>query len=61
MIKTNILLKTYGSFVHKVFDIYFIYEELSKSKLYYKKDIHLKDKIIAVYEKLKSLPESIEE
>ena len=61
MIKTIVLLKTYGSFVHKVFNTYFIYDELSKSKLHYKNDIHLKDKIIAVYEKSKSLPESYEE
>ena len=61
MIKTIVLLKTYGSFVHKVFNTYFIYDELSKSKLHYKNDIHLKDKLIAVYEKSKSLPESYEE
>ena len=61
MVKTIVLLKTYGSFVHKVFNTYFIYDELSKSKLHYKNDIHLKDKIIAVYEKSKSLPESYEE
>ena len=61
MIKSIVLLKTYGSFVHKVFNTEFIYDELSKSKLHYKNDIFLKDKIISVYEKSKSLPPSYEE
>ena len=61
VIKTIVLLKTYGSFVHKVFNTDFIYDELSKSKLHYKNDIYLKDKIIAVYEKSKKLPPSYEE
>ena len=61
MIKTIVLFKSYGSFVHKVFNTPFIYDELAESKLNYKNDIHLKDKIISVYEKSKTLPESYEE
>ena len=61
IIKTIVLFKSYGSFVHKVFHTPFIFDELAESKLNYKNDIHLKDKIIAVYEKSKSLPESYEE
>jgi len=61
MIKTIVLLKSYGSFVHKVFHTDFIYDELSNTKSNYKSDIYLKDKIIAVYEKSKNLPESYEE
>ena len=61
MIKIIILLKSYGSFVHKVFHADFIYDELSNSKLNYKNDIYLKDKIISLYEKSKKLPESYEE
>jgi len=61
MTKSIILLKTYGSFVHKVFNTEFIYDQLSNDKLNYKNDIYLKDKIISVYEKSKSLPESYEE
>ena len=61
MVKSIVLLKTYGSFVHKVFHTDFIYDTLSNNKLNYKNDIYIKDKIISVYEKSKSLPESYEE
>ena len=61
MVKTIILLKTYGSFVHKVFNTDFIYDQLSNDKLNYKNDIYIKDKIISIYEKSKTLPESYEE
>jgi hypothetical protein len=61
MVKTIVLLKTYGSFVHKVFNTDFLYDKLSNSKLNYKNDIYLKDKIIALYEQSKTLPKSYEE
>ena len=61
MTKTIVLLKTYGSFVHKVFNTDFIYDQLSHDKLSYKNDIYLKDKIISIYEKSKNLPDSYEE
>ena len=61
MVKSIVLLKTYGSFVHKVFHTDFIYDTLSNNKLNYKNDIYIKDKIISVYEKSKYLPESYEE
>ena len=61
MVKSIVLLKTYGSFVHKVFHTDFIYDTLSNNKLNYKNDSYIKYKIISVYEKSKSLPESYEE
>ena len=39
MTKSIILLKTYGSFVHKVFNTEFIYDQSSNDKLNYKNDI----------------------
>ena len=51
IIKTIVLLKNYGSFVHNVFKTPFIYDELSNAKLIGKKYISLKDKIISIYDK----------
>ena len=53
IIKSIILLKTYGSFIHKVFNIPFVYDELSNLKIVGKKYITLKDKIINIYDKNK--------
>lgn len=51
IIKNIIILKNYGSFVHKVFRTPFIYDELSKIKITGKKYINLRDKIISIYDK----------
>ena len=51
IIKNIILLKNYGSFIHKVFHTPFIYDELSNYKIKGKKYIYLKDKIISIYDK----------
>jgi hypothetical protein len=54
IIKNIILLKNYGSFIHKVFNTPFIYDELSQYGLKGKKYIYLKDKIISIYDKYNS-------
>ena len=51
IIKNIVLLKTYGSFIHKVFNTPFIYDELSNYKIVGKKYITLRDKIISIYDK----------
>ena len=51
IIKNIVLLKTYGSFIHKVFNIPFIYDELSNYKIVGKKYITLRGKIISIYDK----------
>ena len=51
IIKNIVLLKGYGSFVHRVFHTPFIYDELSNNKLVGKIYIGLKDKIISIYNK----------
>ena len=51
IIKNIVLLKTYGSFIHKVFNTPFIYDELSNYKIVGKKNITLRDKIISIYDK----------
>ena len=51
IIKNIVLLKNYGSFIHKVFKTPFIYDELSKYKIVGKKYIILRDKIINIYDK----------
>lgn len=50
-IKQIIILKTYGSFVHKVFQIPFIFDELKEIKPPGKKYINLSNKIINLYNK----------
>lgn len=51
IIKNIIILKNYGSFVHKVFRTPFIYDELSKIKITGKKYINFRDIIISIYDK----------
>jgi hypothetical protein len=49
LIKNIVVLKNFGSFIHKVFNTPFAYDELSKIKIIGKKYIHLRDKIISIY------------
>ena len=58
IIKSIVILKNYGSFIHKVFYTPFIYDELSKYKIQGKKYINLKDKIIAIYDKNTNNPKN---
>ena len=51
IIKNIVLLKNYGSFIHKVFKTPFIYDELSNEKIIGKKYINLRGKIISIYDK----------
>ena len=51
IIKNIVLLKNYGSFIHKVFKTPFIYDELSNEKIIWKKYINLRGKIISIYDK----------
>ena len=51
IIKIIVMLKNFGSFIHKVFNTPFIYDELSNYKLIGKRYISLKDKLIEIYEK----------
>ena len=53
IIKNIVLLKNYGSFIHKVFKTPFIFDELSNDKLIGKKYINLRSKIISIYDKNK--------
>ena len=50
IIKNIMILKNYGSFIHKVFKTSFIFDELFKIKLMGEKYINLKEKIISIYE-----------
>ena len=50
-IKQIVLLKAYGSFIHKVFHVPFIFDDLKEPKSHGKKYINLSNKIITLYNK----------
>ena len=61
LIKNIVILKNFGSFIHKVFRTPFVYDELSKIKLIGKKYINLRDKIISIYDKTLNSKKDINE